>query len=181
MVSIPAIILACCRGPDLGSPHAGRIQAKYVRFVHPQPQPGQAAEYARRWKAILAPRAQAIPGFRVAYFVGDPPANTVHVIFVFDDKPSEALDQAMDDFRQRCRDITSGPALREDFVVLAEAYRDVHPSGPQIRSQCLRNTQPFMKPVHGTRFKDPRVATPAAGHRDRLSKCAGGFGYGPSP
>ena len=24
----------------------------YVRLVHPQPQPGQAEEYARRWQAI---------------------------------------------------------------------------------------------------------------------------------
>ncbi len=93
----------------------------YVRLVHPQPQPGQAAEYARRWEAILAPRARAIPGFRAAYFVGDPAAGTVRAIFVFDDQPGEALDQAMDDFRQRCRDITTGPARREDFVVLAEA------------------------------------------------------------
>ena len=93
----------------------------YVRLVHPQPQPGQAAEYARRWAAILAPRARTIPGFRAAYFVGDPGAETVHAIFVFDDKPGEALDQAMDDFRHRCRDITTGPALREDFEVLAEA------------------------------------------------------------
>ena len=93
----------------------------YVRLVHPQPQPGQAAEYARRWEAILAPRARAIPGFRAAYFVGDRASGTVRAIFVFDDKPGEALDQAMDDFRHRCRDITTGPALREDFEVLAEA------------------------------------------------------------
>jgi hypothetical protein len=93
----------------------------YVRLVHPRPQPGQAAEYARRWEAILAPRARAIPGFRAAYFVGDRAAETVHAIFVFDDEPGEALDRAMDDFRRRCRDITTGPALREDFEVLAEA------------------------------------------------------------
>ena len=93
----------------------------HVRLVHPRPRPGQAAEYARRWEAILAPRARAIPGFRAAYFVGDPAAETVHAIFIWDDVPGEALDQAMDDFRQRCRDITTGPALREDLVVLAEA------------------------------------------------------------
>jgi hypothetical protein len=93
----------------------------YVRLVHPQPRPGQAAEYARRWEAILAPRARAIPGFHAAYFVGDPEANTVRAIFLFDEKPGDALDQAMDDFRQRCRDITTGPALREDFMVLVEA------------------------------------------------------------
>ena len=93
----------------------------YVRLVHPQPQPGQAAEYARRWQAILAPRAKAIPGFRAAYFVGDRATEGVHAIFVFDEEPGEALDQAMDDFRQRCRDITTGPARREDFEVLAEA------------------------------------------------------------
>jgi hypothetical protein len=93
----------------------------YVRLVHPRPQPGQAAEYARRWQAILAPRARTIPGFRAAYFVGDRAAETVHAIFIFDDQPGEALDQAMDDFRHRCRDITTGPALREDFEVLAEA------------------------------------------------------------
>jgi hypothetical protein len=93
----------------------------YVRLVHPQPQPGQAAEYARRWEAILAPWARTLPGFRAAYFVGDPAAETVHAIFLFDEAPGAALDQAMDDFRQRCRDITTGPALREDFAVLAEA------------------------------------------------------------
>ena len=93
----------------------------HVRLVHPRPRPGQAEEYARRWKAILAPRARAIPDFRAAYFVGDRAADTVHAIFIWDDAPGEALDQAMDDFRQRCRDITTGPALREDLVVLAEA------------------------------------------------------------
>jgi heme-degrading monooxygenase HmoA len=93
----------------------------YVRFVTPHPQPGQAEEYARRWKAILAPRARAISGFRAAYFVGDREANTVTAIFVWDDKPGAALDEAMNDFRQRCRDITTGPAEREDFEVLAEA------------------------------------------------------------
>jgi heme-degrading monooxygenase HmoA len=93
----------------------------YVRFVHPQPQPGQAEEYARRWETILAPRARAIPGFRAAYFVGDGTAETVHAIFIWDDQPGQALDQAMDDFRHQCRDITTGPALREDLVVLAEA------------------------------------------------------------
>jgi hypothetical protein len=45
----------------------------------------------------------------------------VHAIFIFDEAPGAALDQAMDDFRHRCRDITTGPALREDFAVLAEA------------------------------------------------------------
>ncbi len=93
----------------------------YIRLVHPQPQPGQAAEYARRWEAILAPRARAIPGFRAAYFVGDRATEAVHAIFVFDEQPGAALDEAMDDFRQRCRDITTGPARREDFEVLAEA------------------------------------------------------------
>ncbi len=93
----------------------------YVRLVHPRPQPGQAEEYARRWKEILAPRAQGLPGFRAAYFVGDREANRVHAIFVWDSKPDGALDQAMDDFRARCRDITLGPAEREDYEVLAEA------------------------------------------------------------
>jgi heme-degrading monooxygenase HmoA len=93
----------------------------YVRLVHPRPRPGQAAEYARRWEEILAPRARGIPGFRAAYFVGDPAANRVHAFFVWDDEPGEALDRAMDDFRRRCRDITTGPAEREDYEVLAEA------------------------------------------------------------
>jgi len=93
----------------------------FVRLVHPQPQPGKAAEYARRWEAILAPRARAIPGFRAAYFVGDRARDAVHAIFIFDEEPGEALDQAMNDFRERCRDITTGPAHREDLDVLAEA------------------------------------------------------------
>jgi hypothetical protein len=50
-------------------------------------------------------------------------ANAVHAIFVWDDEPGAALDRAMDDFRQRCRDITTGPAVREDLVVLAEERR----------------------------------------------------------
>jgi hypothetical protein len=93
----------------------------YVRLVHPQPQPGQAAEYARRWEAVLGPRARDIPGFHSAYFVGDPEANKLLAIFIFDEKPGEALDQAMDDFRQHCSDITTGPARREDLELLAEA------------------------------------------------------------
>ncbi len=40
----------------------------YVTFVFPRPQPGKAAEYAQRWKAILAPRVRALPGFRAGYF-----------------------------------------------------------------------------------------------------------------
>ncbi len=93
----------------------------YVRLVHPRPRLGQAEEYARRWEEILAPRARSIPGFRAAYFVGDSAANRVHAIFVWDDEPDEALDRVMDDFRQRCRDITTGPAEREDYEVLAQA------------------------------------------------------------
>lgn len=93
----------------------------FVRLVHPQPQPGKAAEYARRWEATLAPRARAVPGFRAAYMVGDTKANTLLAIFMFDEKPGEALDQAMGDFRQHCSDITTGPARREEFEVLAEA------------------------------------------------------------
>jgi heme-degrading monooxygenase HmoA len=93
----------------------------YVRLVRPQPRPGQAEEYARRWKEILAPRARDLPGFHAAYFVGDITANAVTAIFLWDDEPGEALDRAMDDFRHQCRDITSGPATREDFVILAEA------------------------------------------------------------
>ena len=93
----------------------------YVRLVRPHPRPGQAEEYARRWKEVLAPRARGLPGFRAAYFVGDSAANAVTAIFIWDDKPGEALDRAMDDFRQQCRDITTGPAAREDHEVLAEA------------------------------------------------------------
>jgi hypothetical protein len=93
----------------------------YIRLVHPRPKAGQAEEYARRWKEALAPQARGIPGFRAAYFVGDRPANQVRAIFIFEDQPGEALDRAMDDFRQRCRDITTGPAQREDYEVLAEA------------------------------------------------------------
>jgi hypothetical protein len=93
----------------------------HVTLVHPCPQPGQAKEYARRWKAILAPCARAIPGFRSAYFVGDAAANTVHAIYLWDDQPGEALEHATDDFRLRCHDITTGPALRETFEVLVEA------------------------------------------------------------
>ena len=93
----------------------------YVRLVHPQPRPGQAEEYARRWKEILAPRARALPGFRAAYFAGDRTTNRVRAMFVWDHEPGEALDRAMDEFRQHCRDITTGPAEREDYEVLAEA------------------------------------------------------------
>jgi len=93
----------------------------FVRLVHPQPKQGKVAEYVRRWEAILAPRARAIPGFRAAYFVDDRATDAVHAIFIFDRDPVEALDEAMNDFRERCRDITTGPAPREDLDVLAEA------------------------------------------------------------
>jgi hypothetical protein len=89
--------------------------------VYPRPQPGQEEEYARRWKAILAPRVRALPGFRAGYFVGDPTANTVQAIYFWDDQPGEALEHAMNDFRQQCRDITLGPGRREHFEILAEA------------------------------------------------------------
>lgn len=93
----------------------------YARLVHPRPQPGKAAEYARRWEEILAPKARAMPGFHAAYFIGDSATETLHAIFIFAEPPGAALDEAMDDFRQRCRDITLGPAPREDFQVLAWA------------------------------------------------------------
>ena len=93
----------------------------YVRLVHPQPRPGQAEEYARRWKEFLAPRARAMPGFRDAYFIRDPATDRVNAIFIWDEKPGEDLDRAMDDFRQHCADITTGPALRQDLIVLAQS------------------------------------------------------------
>lgn len=93
----------------------------HVRLVRPQTRPGQAEEYARRWKEILAPRARGLPGFRAACFVGGGGANAVAAIFLWDGEPGEAFDRAMDDFRQQGRDIATGPAAREDLVVLAEA------------------------------------------------------------
>jgi hypothetical protein len=39
-------------------------------------------------------------------------------------KVSEELQEAMNDFRQQCRDLTTGPGRREDFEVLAEALSD---------------------------------------------------------
>jgi hypothetical protein len=36
-------------------------------------------------------------------------------------KVSEELQEAMNDFRQQCRDLTTGPGRREDFEVLTEA------------------------------------------------------------
>jgi hypothetical protein len=93
----------------------------YVTLVHPRPQPGQEEEYARRWKAILAPRVRALPGFRAGYFFGDPAANTVHAIYLWDEKPVAELQEAMNDFREQCRDLTFGPGRREDFEVVAEA------------------------------------------------------------
>jgi hypothetical protein len=93
----------------------------YVTLVFPRPQPGKADEYAQRWKAILAPRVRALPGFRAGYFVGDPAANTVQAVYLWDERPGEALEHALNDFRQQCRDITTGPARREDLEVLAEA------------------------------------------------------------
>jgi len=80
----------------------------YVQLVHFHPKPRQSHEYARRWQEELSPRARRLPVFRAAYFVGDREANKVNAIFVWDDKPSEALDRTMDDFRERCRDITTG-------------------------------------------------------------------------
>jgi hypothetical protein len=93
----------------------------HVTLVRPRPQPWQGAEYAGRWQAILAPHVRALPGFHAAYFVGDRAANTVHAIYLWDEQPVEALDQAMDDFRQQCRDITLGPGQREHFEIMAEA------------------------------------------------------------
>ena len=93
----------------------------YVRIVRGQPQPGQAEEVARRWKEHLAPRLRGIPGFRAAYFVGDREANMGVGVSIWDDKPGEALDQAMREFRQRVQDIAAGPPDIEDYEVLAEA------------------------------------------------------------
>jgi hypothetical protein len=70
------------------------------------------------------PRLRALPGFRAGYFFGDPAANTVHAIYLWDEKPVEELEDAMNDFRHRCRDLTIGPGRREDFEVLAEASSD---------------------------------------------------------
>jgi hypothetical protein len=67
---------------------------------------------------------RALPVFRAGYFFGDPAANTVHAIYLWDEKPVEELEDAMNDFRHRCRDLTIGPGRREDFEVLAEALSD---------------------------------------------------------
>lgn len=58
----------------------------YVGLVRSQPRPGQAEEYVRRWKEILAPRARGLSGFRAAYFVGDGAANALTAIYIWDDE-----------------------------------------------------------------------------------------------
>ena len=94
----------------------------YVRLVHGQPRPGQAQEVARRWKEHLAPRLRSIPGFRAAYFVGDPAGDKVIGISFWDGPPGAAVDEAMAGFRQLVDDVTTGPpAARDDLLVLAEA------------------------------------------------------------
>ena len=93
----------------------------YVRIVRGQPQPGQADEAARRWREHLAPRLRSIPGFRAAYFIGDREANKVGGVSIWDDKPGEAVDRSMREFRQQVQDITVGPPTMEDYEVLAEA------------------------------------------------------------
>jgi heme-degrading monooxygenase HmoA len=92
----------------------------YIRIVRGQPQPGQVDEVARRWKEHLGPRLGSIPGFRHAYFSGDREANRITTVSVWDDKPGEAVDQAMREFRQRVQDISVGPPTIEDNEVLAE-------------------------------------------------------------
>ena len=93
----------------------------YVRIVQGQPQPGQGDDVARRWKEHLAPVLRDLPGFRAACFVTDPGRTRGIGISFWDDKPGEAVDQAMHQLRQRVADITSGPPTIEDFEVLAEA------------------------------------------------------------
>lgn len=93
----------------------------YVRIVQGQPQPGQIDEVARRWREHLAPLLRELPGFRAACFVSDPGRTRGIGISFWDDKPGEAVDQAMQELRQRVQDIASGPLAIEDFEVLAEA------------------------------------------------------------
>jgi len=92
----------------------------YIRIVHGRPQPGQVDEVARRWKVDLAPRLASLPGFRHGYFSGDREANRVAGVTVWDDRPGEVADEAMREFGERVRDITTGPPTMEDNEVLAE-------------------------------------------------------------
>ena len=93
----------------------------YIRIVRGQPQPGQVDEVARRWEEHLAPRLRGLPGFRHGYFTGDRAADRVAGVTVWDERPGEAADQAMREFRQQVQDITTGPPAVEDYEVLAEA------------------------------------------------------------
>lgn len=93
----------------------------YIRIVRGQPQPGQVEEVAKRWQEHLAPRLREIPGFRAGYLIGEPQGTAAIGVTIWDDKPGEALTQAMGEFRQRIQDIASGPPSIEDYEVLAEA------------------------------------------------------------
>jgi hypothetical protein len=76
---------------------------------------------AKHWYQAFLARAWTPGGLRAGYFVGDPVANRVQAICLWDSKPVEELEESLNDYRHQCREIILGPGRREGFEVLAEA------------------------------------------------------------
>lgn len=94
----------------------------YMRIVRPNVHPGKAAELARRWQEAMAPRLQALPGFKHAHFGGDTQTDSMAGVSVWEDRAGlEAMSQAMREFSAQVQDIATGPPAVEDFEILAEA------------------------------------------------------------
>jgi quinol monooxygenase YgiN len=94
--------------------------AMYVRIVRPQLRPGQVDELAKRWEAFIAPRLREAPGFQHAYFSGNREQNTIAGVTVWDQRPPEVMQQAMQEFQAQVQDIMTGPPTIEDYEVLVE-------------------------------------------------------------
>ena len=92
----------------------------YMRIVRGQPHPRQAEAVAHRWQEYVAPRLGDLPGFRHGYLSVERETNRIAVVTIWDAIPDEAVDEAMQEFRQQLADITVEPPVIEDYEVLAE-------------------------------------------------------------
>ena len=92
----------------------------YMRIVRGQPHPRHAEAVAHRWKEYVAPRLGDLPGFRHGYLSVERVTNRIAVVTIWDAIPDEAVDEAMQEFRQQLADITVEPPAIEDYEVLAE-------------------------------------------------------------
>ena len=94
-----------------------------IRTTKAQTHPGQVDELVRRWQDVVAPHVPEIPGLRSVYLCGNPEADTVLAIHLWENPPDQAAHQLHDRqaFRDQVRDLLRAEPVVEEYEVLTEA------------------------------------------------------------